>query len=388
MKSLIYLIAVCVLSCILVSCDNMYSIHEKYLSEGERVYIGYPDVVKAQGGYKRIQLVWKLNADPRIDRCCIYWQDRSDSLIVAPDRTDTVMRQIIPLPEGKYLFEMINKDEEGNSSLTKVIAGESYGDSYQENLFSRIVTDQIANPDSVILTWGLEEKCIGVNMQYVNNIGETKQVFLEGEQTQMILKDFVPGGSFVYNSLFNPEIEGIDTIPSKDSEDKFISFYELSKEDWENQYHDQYTDIDRSAWTVTASTEELSGEGKVNGRAATILDGDLNTYWHSQWKGSPIPALPHTLDIDMKEVQTISSIELVRRKGNKDTKEVVFSISMDGQKWDEIGSLSYPATGGKPDSKIILLPKPIQGRYMKLTVVASNSNPQASIAEVMFTQSR
>ncbi|XBH21035.1 LPXTG cell wall anchor domain-containing protein [Jonesiaceae bacterium BS-20] len=45
---------------------------------------------------------------------------------------------------------------------------------------------------------------------------------------------------------------------------------------------------------ISASSEELTGEGLVNGRIAATLDGKVDTFWHSRWSGVEDPA-PHTL---------------------------------------------------------------------------------------------
>src|SRR3546814_20514323 len=50
-----------------------------------------------------------------------------------------------------------------------------------------------------------------------------------------------------------------------------------------------YPDYDRSAWTIVDfSSEEANGEGPNNGRAVLVLDGDNQTFWHSQWQGASL----------------------------------------------------------------------------------------------------
>lgn len=143
------------------------------------------------------------------------------------------------------------------------------------------------------------------------------------------------------------------------------------------------SDLDRTGWTVEANTEELEGEGAVNGHATALLDGDLSTFWHSQWQGDK-PTLPHVIIFDMQKENTISSIELARRANNRDTKKVVFSISSDKNNWISLGELSFP-NDPNPNAKILLLGKAVKGRYVRLVVTDSNNAPHASIAEVLFT---
>ena len=69
--------------------------------------------------------------------------------------------------------------------------------------------------------------------------------------------------------------------------------------------------LDRSNWTITASSEETTGEG-TNGFATCIIDGKQGTFWHSQWEGSE-PGYPHWFMIDMKESKAFDAFEYVSR---------------------------------------------------------------------------
>jgi hypothetical protein len=338
-----------------------------------------------RAGYGRIQLEWKLNADPRIDQSCIYWNNRADSMIVTVDRTVPMMKQLITLPEGKYILEIVNKSKDGYRSLTGTISGESYGETYKAALYNRAITDASATPTKATLTWAPEEGCVGVNMSYTNRDGQPATVFIESDQTVLELDDFVAGATYTYSSLYVPESGAVDTIASNEATGTFPSYYTLSKEEWEAQYHALYADLDRTTWTASASTEEIGGEGPVNGRVATILDGNLATFWHTQWQGTGAnPPVPHTIDIDMQETKTIASIELARRSNNRDTKTAVFYISPDGNEWNEIGYLDYP-NAATPNAKVLLFANPVTGRYIRLMITECNNASNASLSELMLT---
>ena len=167
----------------------------------------------------------------------------------------------------------------------------------------------------------------------------------------------------------------------------FPTYYTVSKEEW-NEIQNQYIDVDRTGWGVEANTEELTGEGAVNGHKEALIDGDLNTFWHSQWDGEgKNPPLPHIITFDMQQTQNILSIELARRKDNLDLKAVMFSISDDKENWTELGKLDFP-NDKVPNAQIILLPKAVSGRYFRTTVTDSNNGVNASIAEIMFTMGK
>ena len=45
--------------------------------------------------------------------------------------------------------------------------------------------------------------------------------------------------------------------------------------------------LDSKKWTITANTDEPA-ESAPNGRVEAIIDGDINTFWHSQWSDGRI----------------------------------------------------------------------------------------------------
>lgn len=112
-------------------------------------------------------------------------------------------------------------------------------------------------------------------------------------------------------------------------------------------YEDNATAVkaDKTGWTITASSEEVTGEGAVNGRAAVVLDGIITTYWHSKYTGGAVP-FPHWLIIDMKKANKLVTVDLTARHNNNNgmTKFKVEG-SVDGTNWTNIGITATNATG-------------------------------------------
>mgnify|MGYP000148187103 CR=1 FL=1 len=383
MKSILKYVICGMVVCGMASCDDLYETHRQYLEMGEQVYIGKADSLEANGGYNRVELKWQLNADPKIKTCVISWNGCEEPVVVEADRTQKVMSKIVEVPEGNYIFSIVVESASGKQSLEQTISGTSYGDNYRATLPQRGISSVDASPEGVTIHWQPEEGCIGVNLEYTNKQGEKKVLRVGEEDETTFIEDYVPGSEYVLTSIYKPELEAIDEIPSLPTTRTFPAYYVISKEDWENKYHALYADIDRTGWTVEASTEEAGGEGPVNGYATALLDGDLSTFWHSAWQNAT-PSLPHVITIDMKMVQDITSIELARRANNKDTKTVSFSISEDGATWTDLGEVSFP-NNPAPNAKILLLAESVSGRYIRATVTESNNKPHASIAEIMFT---
>src|SRR5690554_4189044 len=113
MKTLIKLIIPLYLILSYISCDSMNSMHDKYLEWGEAIYTGVVDSLKVYPGYNRVKLTWEVNADPRIKKTVIYWNDRNDSVVVDVNRSQSKrvqMEHSFDLPEGEYMFELATKD--------------------------------------------------------------------------------------------------------------------------------------------------------------------------------------------------------------------------------------------------------------------------------------
>ncbi|WP_239516333.1 MULTISPECIES: discoidin domain-containing protein [unclassified Streptomyces] len=138
--------------------------------------------------------------------------------------------------------------------------------------------------------------------------------------------------------------------------------------------------LDRAGWTAAASDEETAGE---NGRAVNVLDGDVNTMWHSRWT-APAAPLPHTITIDMHRTAVVSALVYVPRTiawANGRIGEYSISVSTDGQNWG-----NPVATGTLADDAATktLGFAPTGARFIRLTAAteAGNRGPWTSAAEI------
>jgi hypothetical protein len=141
----------------MAACDDVNSLHQKYLDRGESIYTGMIDSLKVLPGYERVQFKWQINTDPRITKAIIYWNDRTDSVVVDVNRTaigDMKMEYILPIAGGTYLFEIITADNQGHYSKVVEATVMVYGEDYvQNNLRSRTVEVIAAGRSSYTITW-------------------------------------------------------------------------------------------------------------------------------------------------------------------------------------------------------------------------------------------
>lgn len=140
---------------------------------------------------------------------------------------------------------------------------------------------------------------------------------------------------------------------------------------------------DRSDWKVVeVSSEETSGEGSDNGHAIHAFDGDLGTFWHTQWKGGE-PQPPHHIVVDMgQEVRMLGFQYVSRNHGEGWPQEMTLETSLDGENWEGAGTYSdLPAEGGAEFRSY--LPGFKQARYFRLTITAVyNGKWSTHVAEI------
>lgn len=160
MKTIIKFITALCLLFSMIACDNMNSLHEDDLKQGEILYTGIVDSVKALVGNNRIQFSWLINADPRIKKTVIYWNEGRDSSVIDVNRTADgilLMEKELNIPEGSYIFEFVTKDNNEHRSLSVELPVEIYGEKYGSLLANRDISSMTVSsgPDLNIVWSGV-----------------------------------------------------------------------------------------------------------------------------------------------------------------------------------------------------------------------------------------
>lgn len=201
------------------SCGKMDSTYYEFIKDGERVYAGRADSLKAFAGMNRVKLSWILAADPMITKCKVYWieQGTRDSLEVAVNRTsnvDTVEVIIDGLPEDSYNFTVYTVDSEGNSSVASEVIGYVYGENYKSSLQHRVLRDVDLSPDGQVLTldWYPIHDGVGTRLSYQDRDGQPRQLELPNEVESLVIDDMDITVPFTYQSRHLPEDAAIDTF--------------------------------------------------------------------------------------------------------------------------------------------------------------------------------
>ena len=140
-------------------------------------------------------------------------------------------------------------------------------------------------------------------------------------------------------------------------------------------------EISKLSWKINSfSSEELSGEGSINGRANTLIDGNGSTYWHSKWTGSPT-SYPHDFVVDMGVTNTLKGFALIQRSGlSRAIKDFELLSSVDGVTFLSIKNFTAANTNG---SQYFIFDTSRTFRYFKVVSKSAWDNQQfAAIAEV------
>ncbi|GGK45980.1 MULTISPECIES: DUF3472 domain-containing protein [Flavobacteriaceae] len=142
-----------------------------------------------------------------------------------------------------------------------------------------------------------------------------------------------------------------------------------------------YTILDRSNWSVLSfsSQEDTGGEG-TTGRAADVLDDDLNTYWHSCWNGCDA-APPHHIIIDMGQSNTVDGFSFSQRQTlSRAVKDIEIQISSDNTNWESLGDFVLQNIKSK---QYIGFSEEKSFRYFKFIVKsAHDGSKNATMAEI------
>lgn len=137
---------------------------------------------------------------------------------------------------------------------------------------------------------------------------------------------------------------------------------------------------DRSNWTVT-----VDGYTPENGcgEPSDIIDGDPNTYWHSNYKTASQTQMPHWFMVDMKQSQTVASLGFTTRQAAVDVNghikdyDILAGDDPNNLKSIQSGTMTYTLK-----EQWINLTTPVTARYVKVNIRSSQNNREfAAVGE-------
>ena len=131
---------------------------------------------------------------------------------------------------------------------------------------------------------------------------------------------------------------------------------------------------------VKVDSEETSGE---NAHGSNAVDGDPNTFWHTQWQDET-PPCPHEIIIEMIPPSAIKGFTYLPRQDeevNGTIKDYEFYVSDDDKNFGppvKKGTFNFE---GKEKKTVDFAP--VKGRFVKLKALSEiNDNAWTSAAEI------
>ena len=213
----------------------------------------------------------------------------------------------------------------------------------------------------------------------------------ENSENSMLVFDFMnldKQGNEVVNTLTSSESMGTFSFTAMTSEEQEV---EIKMTDvYGNSQAISYTVTPLPAagkgnWTIIDfSTEEAGGEGPVNGYATAAIDGDIDTFWHTNWSTTG-SSVPHHLTIDMGEEKTIAGFEVYTRNGDsRGATAHEFWVSSDNVTYTMVATLNAaidPSTGAFVNADAITT-----ARYVKY-VATDGPNSYTFLGELNVIES-
>lgn len=132
------------------------------------------------------------------------------------------------------------------------------------------------------------------------------------------------------------------------------------------------TKADKSGWTATADSETPDG-WENTGKASATIDGNINTYWHTDY--SVVVPYPHWVKIDMKADKNIISVDIANRQragtpNQSGMKTFKMEGSKDGTTFTSLGEFTFAKTN---DFQSFPVSSATAYRYLKITALTSQT---------------
>ena len=119
---------------------------QPYLDEGEKIYVGKLDSLKAFTGKNRIKIEGKMMYGVNQVKCVISYKDPitleekfKEFPIERTEPRETFEFMLENLTEGQYDFSIVTYDPKNNTSIPTEVSAYAYGELYQQALTNRIL---------------------------------------------------------------------------------------------------------------------------------------------------------------------------------------------------------------------------------------------------------
>ena len=136
--------------------------------------------------------------------------------------------------------------------------------------------------------------------------------------------------------------------------------------------------LDRTGWTATADSRQ-NASGASDGPAQNLLDGDVNSIWHSNYGGGVgRQSYPYEVVIDLNGSKTFSCFSYTPRQQGEETngniKGYEFWYTTDGTTWTQAVKGDFKYEGVNPI--YVNLPEDVTATQVKLVATSAKNGQQ------------
>jgi len=325
-KTYIYIFSLLSIVVLFTRCSDMNDIHDMYLENGERIYIGKVDSLKAYAGNERVKLVFWA-ADPRAKTIGFYWYPNNDSMFVDIEHTSNADSFEVfiggpgsekSIPEGNYTLQVINNDNKGHYSIPFEKIMTIYGSKFQSTLTNRIIKsiafDESDGTLSIFFSGPVSDKELGVGISYTDREGVLQDLYIPdssiGDQTDIPNVD--PSKGVKYQTYFLPDATAIDTFSADLERIEIVQTINVA--------------LNKPVIVSDSLRADFPGSNAVDG---IIAD---NSRWVSTASGE------HWIEIDLEGEYPIHSFEIWNGSGgqvNTPLPDLRFQVLVNGE-WQTI----------------------------------------------------
>lgn len=222
------LFAVLVICCF--SCDtDLYETYKEY-SDGNVLSVAKPDSLTVIQGNGRLTLTMYLNADPKIKKGYITWNEGVSQEVFDINRTvfkhESVDIEVIE-DEGAIEFTTFLEDASGNRSVKTTVLTTILGENYRASLSNRKL-DRIELADTdASLTWQsnratnvvtavefvVNNLLVETQITYTSSVDGTEQTIVVDEsEDSAIIPNVQPGGTYSYKTIYKASVNSSDVF--------------------------------------------------------------------------------------------------------------------------------------------------------------------------------
>lgn len=213
----------------LISCNDTYEFHEKYIQDGEIIYATKVDSLETLPGNGRIKVAGYLTKGFTVNEITVFWNNGENSQTFAYSKsendTDALDLVVTGLEEKSYEFDVYSKDADGNESVKVTVFGTVYGETYRSNLEARAFNTFAYNSDSSVSVnlKPSSELARSTEIKYTNLSGEEVVVIVLSDESNAMLELVDIMAPIMYRTYYVP------TAADEDGEETSIDEFDS---DW------------------------------------------------------------------------------------------------------------------------------------------------------------